>query len=155
VGTVAIEDEFTGFVAEFSERLWRALVVQFGPDVAQEAAADTFAYAWQHWDRIRGMANPRGYLYQAARHYAVPRVRGSLPFDRPEMIELGDFEPRLVPALADLTVMQRTVVYLVDGCEWRITEVADVLGLKASTVRNHRKRALAHLRDRLEVNVDV
>jgi len=152
---VAIDDEFTDFVTEFSEKLWRALVVQFGPDVAQEATADTFAYAWQHWDRIRTLANPRGYLYQAGRHYALPRAPRELPFDRPDVVELGDFEPRLVPALADLTTMQRVVVYLVEGCEWRLSEVAEVLGIKVSTVRNHHKRALAHLRERLEVRVGV
>ncbi len=99
------------------------------------------------------MDNPAGYLYTVARS----RVR----FDRP----LGDrltedlagpdhepsVEPALVQLLASLTKRQRVAVYLVHGCRWPIPEVAELLGISVSSVRNHADRGLAKLRRQMEV----
>lgn len=61
-------------------------------------------------------------------------------------------EPRLGPALARLSERQRVAVVLVNGYGWMFAEVADVLGIKVTTVQNHLNRGLDHLRAALEVS---
>ena len=102
-------DDFTTFVTDFDRPLRQALLPIAGVDGARDAASEAFAYAWQHWDRIRVMANPRGYVYTAARRYALPRARPMVPVDLAGTTELPDVEPGLVAALAELSEMQRTV----------------------------------------------
>ncbi len=60
-------ESFTSFVKEVEPRLKRALCVGFGIESGVEATADALAYGWEHWDRIRDMDNPAGYLYQVGR----------------------------------------------------------------------------------------
>jgi DNA-directed RNA polymerase specialized sigma24 family protein len=42
-------------------------------------------------------------------------------------------------------------VWLVHGCQWTYGEVAEAMGLGASTVGTHVSRGMARLRERLEV----
>jgi RNA polymerase sigma-70 factor (ECF subfamily) len=147
--------EFRLFVESFDRQLWRSLVPAFGVDVANEATADALAYAWQHWGRLREMENPKGYLYRVARSYALPKRRPEPVLPEVDPARLPEYEPGLLPALAELTEMQRTVVYLVEGCQWGLTEVSELLGVSVSTVRNHLARGMDRLRARLEVRVDV
>src|SRR4051794_12853309 len=57
-------DGFCEFVGAVEPRLRRALVAAYGSDAGREAAADALAWAWQHWDRVRAMDNPGGYLWR-------------------------------------------------------------------------------------------
>ena len=57
-----------------------------------------------------------------------------------------------MPALARLSEQQRTVVVLVHGYGWRQAEVARLLGINASTVRDYLNRAIDRLRDEMEVS---
>jgi DNA-directed RNA polymerase specialized sigma24 family protein len=148
------EGEFDDFVHRVGRRLWQALVPVAGPESAHDALAEAFLYAWQHWDRVRAMDNPEGYLYVVARRQALRRSpTGLLPAT--EAMRIPHVEPGLVSALAELTEMQRQVVYLVDGLGWGLTDVARLLEISVSTVRNHQARALARLRNRLKVETDV
>ncbi len=150
------EEGFDEFVTGFDRRLWQALVPTVGADRAHDAATEALVYAWRHWDQVSTMDNPQGYVYVVARNYArrsTPRAWGLLP--APEPSELPRVEPALIPALAALTEMQRTVVYLIEGCGWGLTDTARLLDISVSTVRNHLRRALAHLRTALEVGPDV
>ncbi len=54
-------------------------------------------------------------------------------------------------ALDQLSEMQRQVVYLVEGFGWRLTDVARLLEISVSTVRNHLARGLDRLRAELKV----
>jgi DNA-directed RNA polymerase specialized sigma24 family protein len=148
-------DGFEAFVAAFDRRLWQALVPSVGADRARDAATDAFVYAWRHWDRIATMANREGYVYTAARGYARQRPRPLALFPAVEPAELPHVEPALIPALAELSEMQRTVVYLVEGCGWGLTDTARLLDISVSTVRNHLARAMARLRAALEVPTDA
>ena len=57
-----------------------------------------------------------------------------------------------MPALLELSVQQRTAVWLVHGCGWSYREVAEAMDVSASAVGTHVARALEHLRTRLEVD---
>ena len=129
-------------------RLLRALVGLCGPDDARDALADALTYAWEHWGRVRTMDNPAGYLYKVARSRA--RRRRTPPvFPAAGPLGVSDVEPGLPAALARLSERQRMAVFLVHACGWSHPEVAELLGVSTSTVRNHLARGLARLRDAL------
>jgi len=61
-----IVDAFDTFVAGCEGRLRAALSATLGVEVGPDAAADALAHGWQHWDRVRSMDNPVGYLYKVS-----------------------------------------------------------------------------------------
>lgn len=87
--------QFTRFVKEVEARLSYAFFAAYGPEVGADVTSDSFAYAWEHWDQIREMENPSGYLYRVgqskARWYHRPRilfpsvVRSSIPEVEPKL----------------------------------------------------------------------
>ena len=114
------------------------------------------SWAWEHWDRVRALDRPVGYLYRVGR----TAVRRSAP--RPIVdarvsttTEIPDVQPELLAALAALPGQQQTVVLLVEAYGWSQQEVADVLGISPSTVHAHLRRALDRLRHTLEASSDA
>lgn len=65
------------------------------------------------------------------------------------------FEPGLPAALASLPERQRVAVVLVHGFGYTLREVADLTGVKITTVQNHLERGLRRLRERLGVVLDA
>jgi DNA-directed RNA polymerase specialized sigma24 family protein len=61
------------------------------------------------------------------------------------------FEPGLPAALAALSGRQRLAVVLVHGYRYTLREVAELTGLRQTTVQNHLTRGLARLRSKLGV----
>ncbi len=147
------EGAFAAFVREVEPRLRQALVATYGPVDGREATVDALSWAWEHWDRLRDVRNPSGYLYRVGQS-AVRRF-GSRPLPvsvfRATDVASPDLSPELVPALARLSSQQRTVVLLVHAYGWSQADVATLLEINASTVREHMNRAIARLRDELEV----
>jgi DNA-directed RNA polymerase specialized sigma24 family protein len=87
-------DDFDCFAAEAGERLRRVLVAQHGVEAGSDVTDEALAYSWEHWDRVRVMANPIGYLYRVAhstsrRHQRWSR-RPSLPIETRRPDEPGD-----------------------------------------------------------------
>ena len=145
-------DGFVEFVETHEARLRHALTAALGFEVGKEAAAEAFAHGWEHWGRVRAMANPVGYLY------TVGRSKGRKLFSskNPVFPSIHDdrtpwFEPGLPAALAGLPERERTVVLLLHGYGWHMTEVADLLGVAKSTVQTHAERGMRKLRDKLGV----
>ena len=147
--------EFTRFVKEVEPRLSYAFYAAYGPEVGADVAADSLAYAWENWTRVRALENPAGYLYRVgqskARWYHRPRVC----FPKPVHSVIPDVEPKLPGALKQLTRNQRVAVVLVHGLEWTEEEVAALTGKSRSTVHTHLERGLARLRHALEVTLDA
>jgi DNA-directed RNA polymerase specialized sigma24 family protein len=147
-------DSFTRFVKEMSPRLEHALVARYGLDLGQESAAEAFAYAWEHWEKVEQMANPVGYLYRTATSRSR-RIRRPTPV-LPQIAQGSPIwvEPGLPAALERLSTNQRTAVMLVYSFEYTHSEAADVMGIKGGTLRKHLTRGMAKLRSDLEVQVD-
>lgn len=142
---------FTAFVTEVEPRLRRALVALRGAETGREATAEALAWAWEHWDQVRAMENPAGYLYRVGTSRSRQRRRALLPWSGdPSPPEV---EPGLGPALDALTERQRAAVVLVHGCGWSYTEVADALGLTKSSVGTHVARGMEQLRATLGVDL--
>ena len=155
-------DGFCEFVGAVEPRLRRALVAAYGSDAGREAAADALAWAWQHWDRVRAMDNPGGYLWrvgQTAVRRTTRRQQHEVADGRVIELELVHdrpteraVEPALDGALAALSPQQRAAVVLVHGHGYTLSEAALALGCSVSTLRNHVARALRRLQAALEAN---
>lgn len=151
-------DDYEAFFAAAEPRLRVALVGAFGPDLGREAAADALAWGWQHWERLRGMANPIGYLYRVGRSEALREVRlQSHHFVTSLDSGVGppDYEPMLSQFMAELSEHQRVAVWMVHGLGHSHGDVAEVLECSKPTVATHVRRALARLRRSLQVDADV
>ncbi|RZV44930.1 MAG: sigma-70 family RNA polymerase sigma factor [Acidimicrobiia bacterium] len=150
------EHQFTGFVRANQDRLRHALVAGYGWQVGREAAEEALVYGWEHWDRVRAMDNPSGYLYRvgARRAQALKKQQPRLLFPPPPTAHNPWIEPGLPDALAALSPKQRTVVVLVHGYELSWRETARLLGISPGSVQRHLERGLARLRTTLGVADD-
>jgi DNA-directed RNA polymerase specialized sigma24 family protein len=151
----AQEAAFLAFARNLEPRLRAALVVRFGPVRGREAAAETLAWAWEHWERLERVGNRGGYLYRVGCRRGL-RWRWSRPLGAvAETVEETWVEPQLDAALASLTVMQRQAVVLIEAYGLTYAEVAALLGVSRSTVQVHVARGLTRLRRALGVVSDV
>lgn len=144
---------FREWVAEAEPRLRRAYAGVRGPDDARDAVAEALAYAWEHWERVQHMDNGIGYVFRVGQSRTRVRKRPDLP--AASAVGQPDVDPGLVPALKRLPDQQRTAVWLVHACDWTHAEAAEAMGISPSTISTHVNRALAALRDRLEVTADA
>jgi DNA-directed RNA polymerase specialized sigma24 family protein len=149
-------DTFAVFVSSHERRLRQALTAALGAEAGREAAAESLAYGWEHWDRVSGMQNPVGYLYVVGRNGYRRRhreVRRGVSFP----VSAGGQDPWCEPALAKLLESlpdrERVVVLLLHGYEWSMSEAADLLGVSKSTVQTHADRGMARLRTGLGVTL--
>ena len=138
-------DDLALLLAESERRLRRAVPAAVGVDAAPDAVAEALAWAWEHRDRVVALDNPHGYLYRVAVNAGrrVPRTPDLPPV---EAAALPEVEPALVPALLDLSAMQRQCVWLVHACEWTYAETGEALGISASAVGTHLTRGMTRLR---------
>lgn len=152
---------FVEFVRSYEPRLRRALVAWYGGEVGREATADALAWAWSNWGRLVEMDNPAGYLFRVGQSRARRLLAGRalrLPLSavrEPASWHSPWVEPGLPMALGALSPRQRAVVVLVYAFEMTHAEVAELLGIRRSTVQNHVERGLARLRRLLEVERDA
>ena len=145
-------DDFVEFVGANEGRLRHALTAAFGLEVGKEAAAEALAYGWEHWEKVRAMANPVGYLYVVGRSKGLKLVAYSRPVFPPIPEDRTPwFEPGLPAALAALPEKERMVLLLLHGYEWHMSEVAETLGVSKSTVQTHAERGMRRLRHKLGV----
>jgi DNA-directed RNA polymerase specialized sigma24 family protein len=152
----ASTDAFTEFAAEAEPRLRRALCASLGPDVGIEATSEALAYAWDNWERVQGMDSPIGYLYRVGRTRVRPfwrwnRHNSALGFPAVAADRMPWVEPSLPGAVARLSERQRLTVVLVHAFDWTQAEVADLIGVSASTVQNHLERGMHRLRSAMGV----
>ena len=141
--------EFEAFVHDVEPPLRRALIAAYGFERGRDATAEALGWAWEHWDQAKDLDNKVAYLF---------RVGQSKSRDRktPVTFERGDssdpwFDPGLAPALGSLTEHQRVAVVLVNGFDWKLREVAELLNVGVSTVQSHLERGMRTLRNALEV----
>lgn len=144
--------DFEAFVRENEPRLSRALAAAYGFEDGRDATAEALAYAWENWARLQHIANLPGYLFRVGQTRGR-RKREPVLF---AILEGTDhaFEPGLPAALAGLSQRQRVAVVLVHGYGYTLREVAELTGIRLTTVQNHLTRGLASLRATLGVTDD-
>ncbi|MDO8363161.1 MAG: sigma-70 family RNA polymerase sigma factor [Actinomycetota bacterium] len=144
-----LETEFGAFTQRVEPGLRRALMGAVGVQRVDDATGEALAYAYEHFDRVREMEHPLGYLFRVGQSRTRPRKRVRL--FRDESRSMPDVEPGLMPALLHLPPSQRLAVWLVHGCGWTHAEAAEVLGVATSTASTHVARGLERLRRELGV----
>jgi DNA-directed RNA polymerase specialized sigma24 family protein len=144
---------FIDFFAAVEPRLRRALMAAYGPELGRDATAEALAWAWEHRDRLSGLDAPVAYLFRVGQSRARRR-KVRIPFVRGEWSE-PRVEPQLGAALRRLPERQRVAVVLLHGYGWTMAEVAELFGVKVTTVQTHLDRGLARLRSILEVDGDA
>lgn len=153
-----VEESWSGLVAF-------ARVVLAGRDEAEDAVQEALHTAWQ---RLPALREPVAFpawirrivhrcclarLRKASRMTIVPLIddldhdasgHASSEHDQPDPPNqtTGD----IARALAALSPRQRAVIFLGEIEGWRDDEIADVLGLRRPTIRIHRARARAKLK---------
>jgi DNA-directed RNA polymerase specialized sigma24 family protein len=124
-----------------------ALSAALGLEIGREATADAFAYAWEHWPRIAGLANPSGYVYRVGERLGRRLARRrSVALSPGSVDEAPWVEPQLLPALWALPRGQRVAVVLVHGLGFTHREAAGLMQVSTSTVQTQVERALRRLR---------
>jgi len=125
---------------------------------AEELTQDAFVRVLEHWDRVAEMESPVGYLYTIAMNEfrkghrraiaGAKRTLGLTPAD--DGISEIDARDATVRALAPLSPRQRAAVVLIDLLGYPSEEAARMLGIRASTVRQHASRAHAVLKQAMK-----
>jgi DNA-directed RNA polymerase specialized sigma24 family protein len=141
--------DFEAFVKAAEPRLSRALAAAYGFEDGRDATAEALAYAWEHWARLQHIANLPGYLFRVGQTRSRRR-RQPVVFAVPDEPDYA-FEPGLPGALAGLTERQRVAVVLVHGYGYTLREVAELTGIRQTTVQNHLSRGLERLRSQMGV----
>ena len=142
---------FRDFARDAEPKLRYALVAGHGADRGLEALNDALVHGWQHWDRVRTMDNPIGYLYRVGQSKARRRRKRMPNLEEQHEHRAPWIEPGLSRALDTLSRRQREVIVLVGAFEYTQREAADVLGITPSSVRTHLDRAMQVLRRELGV----
>jgi DNA-directed RNA polymerase specialized sigma24 family protein len=141
--------DFELFFDAVEPQLRRAHFATFGLERGPEATAEAFAWAWETWPRARNLDSPVGYLFRVGQ--SMTRRRRFRPVFTPSTTEDPLVEPKLGAALAQLSEAQRAAVVLVHGFGWTLREVAELRGIKITSVQTHLERGLRRLRTALEV----
>jgi len=125
---------------------------------AEEITQDAFVRVLEKWERVRSLEDPVGYLYRTAMNafrkqhrravLATKRTLGLTPAD--DGIEAIEARDAAVRALAPLSSRQRAAVVLIDLLGYPSEEAAKMLGIRASTIRQHASRAHAALKRSME-----
>jgi RNA polymerase sigma factor (sigma-70 family) len=142
-------DRFAEWYRRVEPPLRRALCAAYGPERGREATAEALAWAWENRDRVDRLDRPLPYLYRVGQSRTRLR-RFRMPPRQSEWREPW-IEPRLASGLEALTERQRVAVVLVHCYGWTLAEVAEILGVKVTTVQNHVERGLDRLRSVLGV----
>lgn len=129
-------------------------MARWGPELGREATIDALVYGWRHWPKVRAMVNPVGYLYTIGRHSVAP-PRSPTVANSSHTVEEPWAEPELERGLQSLSESQRAAVVLHHSFSWTYREIAEVLGVRVSTVRNHIDRGMRKLRAALGVEINA
>ncbi len=149
--------DFDTFFRQEADGVFRALAATLRDrDLAEEAAAEAMTRTYQHWRRVRRYDNPAGWAYRVGLNWARSRLRRRdvtrrlRPPDPERAPE--PFDDQLHEALLRLEIDQRAVVVLRYLYDWSQEQIAEALDLPVGTVKSRLGRAVARLRETLEVS---
>ena len=147
--------DFEGLVQAEHPRLYGALwLITRDRGEAEDVMQEAFLRVWERWDRVRAMDDPAGYLYRTALNVYRQRIRRAslavrraigLGAPRDELAEVETHD-LVLRALGRLTPRQRLSVVLVDLLDYSSKEAAQLMGIKAATVRVLASQARSALR---------
>ena len=141
------EEEFEWlFRAHFTSVARTVRLIVGDPARAEEITQEAFAKLWKQWDTLAGYERPAAWARLVAVRMAVrdarrERVRPLLERRSNRQPQMVVPDPDLEHALRSLTRMQRAAVVLHYYEDRPVAEVATVLGVSESTIKQHLFRA--------------
>jgi len=152
---------FDAFVAARGSALLRHAYVLTGDGyLAEDLVQETLAHLYRRWDRVAATTSPEAYVKTSVTRQFLSwrrrRSSGERPTDHvPESpsaydgTDAVDDDDVLWRLLARLPRKQRAILALRFYDDQSDLQIAEILGVSASTVRSQASRALATLRDQL------
>jgi len=132
-------------------RLWWALLAYSGdPDVASDAAAESFAQALR---RGRELRDARAWVWRVAFRVAageLDRRRSTEPTIPERAVPVDDARLEILDALGRLRDRQRAAIVLHYYADLPVRRIAVLLGISSATVRVHLHRGRQRLAELLE-----
>ena len=152
--TALERDPFGAFFTEHYERLGKALYLLTGDAAeAEDLAQDAMVRVYERWDRVAAMDSPAGYLFRTALNQHRSRLRRAAVRLRkhpspgvPDPLIAAEQRDDLGRLLAALPDGQREALILVEWLGLGADEAAQLLGIRAASVRARISRAKATLR---------
>lgn len=150
---------FEDFFEENRRRLFGALCTITGNrHEAEEILQDAFLQVWERWDRVSTLEDPVGFLFRTAINVFRNRLRRGRVAVRkslsilPRRDDLAAVESRsdLIRTLRELTPHQRAALVLTGYLGYSSREAAEMLGIRASTVRALATQGRAAAREKAE-----
>jgi RNA polymerase sigma factor (sigma-70 family) len=150
------DDEFDWlFRAHFASIVRTVYVIVYDRGRAEDVTQDAFAQLWRNWPTLRGYERPQEWVRRVAIRMAVRDIRRERL--RPDLERRASYgvddevlpDPDLADAVWKLSPMQRAAVVLYYLEDRPIDEIADVLRVSDSTVKQHLFRARHRLADLL------
>ncbi|RKE11496.1 RNA polymerase sigma factor [Catellatospora citrea] len=150
-------DDFADFFRARRDLAYRTVFVAIGDRAgAEDAVAEAFARAYQHWASVRDHPHPTAWVIRTAlnvsrswwrrRRKEFLTAEGPEPGVTPTVDALDD---ALAAAVMTLSRRQREVVALRILADMDADETGRLLGITPATVHVHLHRALAALRGAL------
>ena len=153
---VGFSESFEEFFEFEHERLLRAMYLVTGyRDEAEDITQDAFVKVLERWESVRRMDAPTAYLYRTAMNtFRSKYRRGLIAFRRLALLATREGRPfdevdvrqDVQEALSLLTPRQRAAIVLTELLGYTSDEAAQILQIKASTVRALATQARAALR---------
>ena len=143
-----------------------------GPQEAEDIVQETFLSAFRHWDQFEGRAQPSTWLFTIATRACqrmhrkrsgepthIESLENLLPAGTDSLPDPDSLAPNAVDqavqheleevvhlAISNLPMRFRLSLVLKDLAEFKISEIAEILGLKEATVKTRIHRARLTLR---------
>src|SRR5262245_42269216 len=147
---------FEEFFQTERDRLFRVLCVITGSrQEAEDISQDAFARIWERWPSVSTMENAPGYLHRTAmnlfrnryRRALLSARRGFAPNPGDDADEAVDDRQVALQVLRSMAPRQRAAIVLTEVLGYSASEVAKMLGVRASTVRALHFQARSTLRN--------
>jgi RNA polymerase sigma factor (sigma-70 family) len=129
---------------------------------AEDLMQEALLKVWERWGHVRALDDPTGYLYRTAMNLHRKRLRRAAvavrhAISRPHRDELDEIESRdtVLRALATLSPRQRMSLVLMDLLGYSSEDAAQLMGVKATTVRVLASQGRAALRDSMGGELDA
>lgn len=149
---------FDDFFHQHHATIVRALGIALGDEhLGRDAASEGFAKALHRWSRVRRYDNPAGWVYRVGLNWGRSRWRKTrrevaehaAEGAEPARSATEPRDPRILPALRELSVDHRVVVVARYYLDWSEQQIADALDIRPGTVKSRLSRALDRLATRL------
>lgn len=135
---------FESFFDEYRSKVFGAMCLVTGNrQEAEEITQDAFLRVWERWDRVAELEDPTGFLFKTAmnvfrdraRRASIAARRSLRIADRGDDLAAVEDRDEMIRAMRPLTSHQRAALVLTGYFGYSSEEAAQVLGVRASTVR--------------------